>query len=181
MPVARRDLREQAEHGIAEIAAARDQLPGAAGEESIRLRVVELTAHDRRRERLQLVRVHLVVAGHHRDRVDSGRQCQLVAGDDRCTDPAVAIVRDDLDTRVVGRARTLGCRIGRGVVDDEDPVDEAGNALNSGCDQLLFVVRRHDDGNALTLEHGPIVRRRAVGPPLDRRTPSRVHVILPRC
>ena len=104
MPVARRDLREQAEHRVADVATAGDQLPRTAREQPVRLRVVELAANDRQRERLELVRVHLVVAGHHGDRVDARGQRALVAGDDRGADATVAFVADDLDSRVVDRS-----------------------------------------------------------------------------
>ena len=62
-------------------------------------------------------------------------------------------MRDDLDARVVGRARAFGCGVAGCVVDDEDAIDEAGYPLQGPGDQLLLVVGGHDDGDGLTFEH----------------------------
>ena len=124
MPVARGDLRQQREHGVAEVAAARDQLPGAAADQPVRLRVVDLAAHDRPEDPLELVGVHLVVARHHRRHVDPLGERPLVAGDDRRADAAVALVDDHLDRGSATARAPLGGRVARGVVDDDDPVDE---------------------------------------------------------
>ena len=51
VPVAGRDLRQHRQHRVAEVARARDELPRLAGEEPVRLRVVELAARDRLDER----------------------------------------------------------------------------------------------------------------------------------
>ena len=99
VPVAGRDLRQQREHGVAEVARARDQVPGLAGEESVRLRVVDLAARDGLDERLEVRGVHLVVAGHHRRDVDPLVARALVAGDDRGADALVPLVADQLDAR----------------------------------------------------------------------------------
>jgi hypothetical protein len=82
----------------------------------------------------------------------------LVAGDDRRSHAPVAVVGDHLDARVSDGPRTLGSRVARGVVYDEDPVDEARDALQRRCDQVLLVVRRDHHGDALSLEHAAIVR-----------------------
>ncbi len=158
MPVARRDLRQHAEDRVAQVPVAGNQLPGTAGEEAVRLRVVELTANDRQRELLELVGVHLIVARHHRDSVHPLGERALVAGDDRRAHATVALVRDHLDPGIVDAARPLRGRVARGVVDDEDSVDEAGDPLHRRCDQSFLVVRRYHDGDALSFEHPAIVR-----------------------
>ena len=71
VPVARRDLREEREHGVAEVAGARDQLPRLAGDEPVRLRVVDLAAGDGLDEREQVGGIHLVVRSHHADDVET--------------------------------------------------------------------------------------------------------------
>ena len=76
-----------------------------------------------------------------------------IAGDDRGADAAVAVVRNDLDARVSARAGALGGRVAGAVVDDVDPVDERRDAGERRRDQLLLVVRGHDDRDALALEH----------------------------
>ena len=86
----------------------RHQLPGPAGEEAIRLCVVDLAARDRRDDALELGGVHLVVARHHGRDVDPLGEGALVARDDRGTDAAVPLVHDDLDPRVAHAARALG-------------------------------------------------------------------------
>jgi hypothetical protein len=109
VPVAGRDLRQQREDGVAEVAVTRDQLPGLPGDQPVRLRVVDLAAGDRGDERLEIVRVHLVVRRHHTGDVDPFLQRTPVAGDDRRADPLVPLVDEDGDSRVAGcrRVRAL--------------------------------------------------------------------------
>ena len=60
---------------------------------------------------------------------------------------------EDLDARVadgLGRARPS---VARGVVHDEDPVDELGDAADRLADETLLVERGHDDRDPLSLEH----------------------------
>ena len=83
----------------------RDQLPGLAGEEAVRLRVVHLAASDRGDEALELGRVHLVVGRHHRGDVHALLAGAQVAGDDGCSDAAVALVADQLDGFMGGMGR----------------------------------------------------------------------------
>ena len=130
------------------------------GEQAVRLRVVDLAARNGTRERLEVLGIHLVVAGHHADDVDLLLERALVAGDDRGADAAVALVDDELDARVAERAHALRRRVGRAVVDDDDPVDEARDAAERRRDQVLLVVRGHDDRDALALEHRYSPRRR---------------------
>ena len=78
--------------------------PRPAGDQPVRLRVVDLAARDRADDALQLGRVHLVVARHHARHVDAARRERaLVAGDDRGADAAVVLVDDHLDARVARR------------------------------------------------------------------------------
>ena len=60
---------------------------------------------------------------------------------------------DHLDARIAGRASRCGGAVARGVVDDVDPVDELRDRADRLRDQLLLVVRGHDDGNPLVVEH----------------------------
>ena len=154
MPVAGRDLRQQREDGVAEVARPRDQLPGLTGDEPVRLRVVDLAAGDRLDERDQVGRIHLVVGRHHADDVEPFLERALVAGDDRGADAAVPLARDELDARIGRRADGLGRPVGGGVVDDEDPVDELGDAGQRRSDQPLLVVGGDDDRDALPVDHG---------------------------
>ena len=104
VPVARRDLRQEREDRVADVAGARDQLPRLAGEEPVRLRVVALARADRADERLEVVGIHLAVGSHHAGDVDLLCDRPPVAGDDRRPDALVPLVRDHLDARV-GTAR----------------------------------------------------------------------------
>ncbi len=157
VPVARGDLREEREHGVAEVAVARNLLPRLAGEEPVRLRVVELAAGDGPGQRLELRRIHLVVAGHHGGHVDPLGQRPLVAGDDRGAHALVLLVDEHLDACVPGRAGALGGGVAGLVVHHEDAVDELGDARDGLRDQPLLVVRGHDDRDGLPLQH-PAVR-----------------------
>ena len=131
----------------------RHQLPGAAREEPVRLRVVDLTAGDGACDRLEICGIHLVVAGHHARDVDPLFERAAVAREDGGADALVALVRDDLDPRIAGTARALGRLVAGGVVDHEDAVDEVGDAAQRRPDQPFLVERRHDDGDALPVEH----------------------------
>ena len=55
VPVAGGDLREQREHRVAEVAVARDHLPRLAGEEAVRLGVVDVAARDGAGQHLEVV------------------------------------------------------------------------------------------------------------------------------
>ncbi len=133
----------------------RDQLPRLPGDEPVRLRVVRLPARHRAGDRGQLVRIHLVVGRHHTGDVEPLVDCALVAGDDRRADTGVSLADDDLEARVGRRrrSRTLGGGVARGVVDDEDAVDELGDAGERLRQQGLLVVGRDDHPDTLALEH----------------------------
>ena len=94
VPVAGRDLRQQREHGVAEVAGARDQLPRAAREEPVRLRVVDLAARDGPRDRLEVGRDPSGCRRPSRTVTSTpSLERALVAGDDRGADAAVPLVR----------------------------------------------------------------------------------------
>ena len=153
MPVAGGDLRQQREHRVAEVAVARDHLPRLAGEEPVRLGVVDVAARDRAGQHLEVVGVHLRVARHHGGDVDLVVARLLVAGDDRAADAEVALVLDQLDARVGQRAHRLDGAVGGAVVDDVDAVDELRDPADRLRDQLLLVVRGDDDRHALAFQH----------------------------
>jgi hypothetical protein len=104
VPVAGGDLRQQREHRVAEVARAGNQLPGAPCEEPVRLRVVDLAPCHRGGDRLEVARVHLVVAGHDGRDVDPIRERTPVPGQDRGADSLVPFVRDHLDALAAGLA-----------------------------------------------------------------------------
>jgi hypothetical protein len=61
-------------------------------------------------------------------------------------------VLDELDSaRAFERNRP--CIVGARVIDDDDAVHEARNALERRTDQLCLVVGRHDDSDSLTFQH----------------------------
>ena len=153
VPVAGGDLRQEGENGVTEIARARDQIPRLSGRQSVRLRIIELAARNGRDERLEVCGVHLVVRGHHADDVDTVRERALVAGDDRSTDAAVAVVRHDLDAGVALAMRALDRRVARAVVDDVDRGRRRRECRRASRDQLFLVVRGHDDRDALAVDH----------------------------
>src|SRR5262245_60914037 len=138
----------------------RDQLPRLSADEAVRLRVVDLAARDGQHDRLEVVRVHLVVGGHDARDVDPLLERALVAGEDRRADTAVALAREDRDPRIScgGGVRAPRRAVARGVVDDDDPVDEVGHRCERHGEQLLLVVRRHDDGHSLALDHRDSIR-----------------------
>ena len=163
MPVAGRDLRQERQRRVAEVPRARDQLPRLAGHQPVRLRVVDLAARDRLHEVLEVVRIHLVVAGHHGRDVHLLVDRALVARDDRGADALVARVADHLDARVGDRLRPLDRRVAGRVVDDVDPVDKLRDAGDRRADELLLIVRWDYDCDALALEHGRTLRGDAAG------------------
>jgi hypothetical protein len=80
----------------------RNQPPGLSGDQPVRLRVVDLAAGDRGGERLQVVRVHLVVGRHHGGDIHALLERTAVAGDDRGADAAIPLVDKDGHTLVCG-------------------------------------------------------------------------------
>ena len=130
MPVAGGDLRQQREDRVAEVARARDQLPRLAGEEPVRLRVVDLAARDRldERERGRPDPSGCPPPSRRRRRSPSVERA-LVARHDRGADAAVPLPpQHELDPRVGQLLRDDARRaVRRGVVDDEDAVDELGD------------------------------------------------------
>ena len=153
MPIARGDLRQQREHRVAEVAAVRDQRPRLARDQPVRLRVVDLASRDRRDEADELGGVHLVVTRHHARHVDQLRARAKVAGHDRCTDTTVPLVDDHLDTRIADGSCPCDGLVGRGVVDDDDPIDEVRDPSHGLGDEVLLLVRGNDDGDTLALDH----------------------------
>jgi hypothetical protein len=153
MPVARRDLGQQRQHRVAEIAGAWDHAPGLAREQPIRLGVVDLATRDGRHEQGQLGWIHLVVRRHHDDDVDVLRERPLVARHDRRADSAVALVDDDLRPGVRGLPRPGRGLVRRGVVDDEYAVDGVRDAAKRRPDEVLLAVCGYDDGDTLALDH----------------------------
>lgn len=59
---------------------------------------------------------------------------------------------DDLEG-ALDRPRNLGRRVETRIVDDDDVVDEAWNALDRTANQLRLVVRRHHNGDSSTCKH----------------------------
>ena len=173
MPVARSDLRQHREDGVAEVAIAGDQLPGLAGEEAVRLRVVELTARNRLDEVAEILGIHLVVRGHDGGDIDPvGHRC-AVAGDDRGANAFVPLVLDYLGARIVQRLRALDRGVLRPVVDDVDAVDEIRHPLDRGSEKLLLVVRGDDNRDPLAVEHGLKLHRGSAGAyEVSRHAPS---------
>src|SRR5207302_1168377 len=85
--------------------------------------------------------------------VEAGRNRPLIPGDDRRADAAVPLMRHDLDAAVAGGACRCRRAVTRRIVDDEDAVDEAGNAGDRRADERLLVVCRDDDRDRLPFEH----------------------------
>ena len=59
---------------------------------------------------------------------------------------------DDLEG-AFDRPCNLGRRVQACIVDDDDVVHEARNALDGAANQLRLVVRRHDNGDSSTRKH----------------------------
>ena len=93
VPVAGRDLRQEGKDSVPEVTRLRDELPGLAGEEPVRLRVVALVRGDRADEHLEVVGIHLPVGGHDAGDVVFVRRRPAVASDDGCADALVLLVR----------------------------------------------------------------------------------------
>src|SRR3954451_14677706 len=152
VPVARGDLGQERKSGVAEVAGARDQLPRLPREEPVRLGVVALAGGDCVYEGLEVAGIHLAVGGHDGGDVVAVVGGTSITGDDRGADPCVLLVTDDLDA-LIRPVRPLGGAVMRGVVDDEDRVDEVGDALQHPLDLRLLVVGRDDERDPFPLVH----------------------------
>src|SRR5205823_11618470 len=124
--------------GVAKVGGGGGDGGGRGGEEAVGVRGVGLRASDRRAERLEVGGVHLRVRGHHRGHVDPLLERALVAGHDRAADAEVALVDDQLDPRILEPADDLGRLVTRGVVDDQDAVDEVRDRPDRLSDQLFL-------------------------------------------
>ena len=132
---------------------ARDELPSAAGEKPVRLRVLDLAARHRVDDGGEIVRIHLVVRRHDAGDVDLLVERASVAGDDRGPHALVTVVLDQLDAPVDEPPDGVPCPVLRGVVDDDDAIDEFGDAGERRPDQRLLVVSGNHDRDGLPLQH----------------------------
>ena len=110
-------------------------------------------------------RVHLVVGGHDAGDVDLLLERSAIARCDGGADTRVSLVADDPHARVADRLGRSRRAVARGIVDDDDPVDELGDPTDRLADEPLLVERGNDDRDPLAVEHqvvgGAAPRRRA--------------------
>ena len=156
MPVARGDLGEQRQDGVAEEADLRDLAEGLAGDEPVALGVVGLVVDHRVEDGGQVGGVHLAVAGHHDGDVVVVVARVFVAAGDGAAHALVYRMLDEVhaargEARV--RAHDLAGAVAALVVDDDDEIDELRHGVDDTGDLRLFVVRGHDDGDALLAVH----------------------------
>ena len=156
MPVPGRDLGQQRQKRVAQVAVLRRHPPRLAAEQPVALAVVGPPAGHRVKDRRQFLGVHLPVAGHHRDDVDLAPQGAGVPARDRRPDPAAPLVLDHDQPPPEPRpplGEHLGRAVGRAVVDHDDGIDPPGHRLQDAPDLPLFVVGRHDDRDARVTVH----------------------------
>lgn len=151
LPVARGDLGEEGEEGVAETPQGRHPLPVGLVDEAVALGVVGPAVDDRVEEVGEVGCVHLVVPGHHRGDIHPVLDRLEVAGGDRRPDAPVRVVVDCDEPRVaVGVVvDDRPGHVGRAVVDHIDLRDVVRDAVERLPDQVLLVVRRDHHGNPL--------------------------------
>ncbi len=164
VPVARRDLGEHGQDGVAEVTVTRDDLPGLTSEQAVPLRVVRLVLGQWGQQARQVLRIHLGIAGHDGDEevLAPLRHRRVVAGDDGRADAAVGLVADHLQAAAIAALGLFehGRRaICRGIVHHDDAIDQLRHRVQDASDQLLFVVRGHDHEDAPVGKHGRLFYR----------------------
>jgi hypothetical protein len=97
--------------------------------------------------------VHLPVAAHHSDDGRAARARRLVPRRDRRPDAAVLRVANDSHAGASGLRRAVARVVLRGVVDDDDLVDEGRHRRHCLADPPRFVVGGEDDSDPGTGEH----------------------------
>ncbi len=97
----------------------------------------------------------MAVTGHYDGDVVSILDGRFIAADDCCADAAVLFLFDQHDACVPLGAATddLRSAVLRAVIDDIHRIDDRRHRFENLEDFLLFVVGRHDDGNALFFNH----------------------------
>ena len=83
----------------------------------------------------------------------SSASALLVAGHDRGADAPVPLALHEADAGVADLRDPRRRRVGGGVVDHEDAVDELRDPGERLADQVLLVVRGDDDRDALFVDH----------------------------
>ena len=158
VPVARRDLRQQRQHRVAEIAVVRDQLPRATGERGgspWRSRPRRATTGPRSASSSSgSIWLSPAITA-----VTSIRpRARVVARDDRRSDATVRSCEITSTRGSPTRARPFGRRVARSVVDHEDPVDELRDPASVETISCSSSSRRHDDRDRLAVDHPETVR-----------------------
>lgn len=123
---------------------------GRAFREAISLRVVGDATNQWHRDGLEIVWMHLSVAGHDARDVAARIARPAIARRDRGSDTAIRFVSQH------GRARLLGDRargIFAGIVDDADRVDPFRHRRDHAADAELLSKGGYDDDDALSFEH----------------------------
>ena len=114
--------------------------------------VIGLARDQGRQQRGQVHRVHLPVCGHHGGEVCPERERVPATRRDRRAHSLIACMLDQ-DDGPRERPDDLGGGVETRIVDHDDVIHEARNAVERSRDQLRFIVRRHHDGDSSICKH----------------------------
>lgn len=120
--------------------------------ETIALREVGPPFDQWMEQRREVRRIHLSIGPHDCRKLDAQGLGAATPSRDCRADPTIVRMLENGD-RPSTRSSELRCRVGASVVHDDEVVHEVRNASEHRLDVPRFVVRRHDDGNAVTSEH----------------------------
>ena len=165
-PIARGKLREEGQPDVAVSARRRHLAQLAFVEEAIALRVVGVARGDRRDELADRRRVHLAVRVQLDDDLGAELERADVAAQDGSPDPAVAVVRHEVDPRIADGSDRSGQVVVAAVVDDYDPPHVGGDRADHGADRRRRAIRRDHHRDVVHDGHlagGPAGYRVGVG------------------
>ncbi len=120
--------------------------------ETVAFHVVGFACDQRRQQRGQVCGVHLSVRRHDGSKLGPKLERMPATARNRGPNTLIGLVLDQLDW-ALDSSRNLRRRVFACIVDDDDVVDEPGNVLERGANQLRLVVGRHHNGDSSTREH----------------------------
>jgi hypothetical protein len=148
-----RDPREISERRRPELPLERHHAPRVRVREPVSLHVIGVAPNDREHDRLEILGVHLPIAGHYSDNIGAERARSPVARRDGRADAPVLRVPHDHHPRAAALGRKDRRSIPARVVHHDNVVDEHGHRPDRLGDPALFVEGGHDYSDAGTLEH----------------------------
>jgi GT2 family glycosyltransferase len=153
VPIAGGELRQEGEADVADEPPLghRAELPEVV--EPAPLGMVCDAFQKRRNKPQDVLRVHLAIAITFDDDVMAGVDRGPHPGHRRCPDALIAVVAQQLHSRILQTLHRRRKSVRGGIVNDEDTVHLCRHGLENRTDFPLHAIGRHDNGKLLPLDH----------------------------